>query len=891
MNEPPLQKIERLFHEAARLEPAQRSAFLDAQCGGDLELKKAVEDLLAHDNADEHGEGFLESPIVRRDAETSIVVQAQTSSTGTALPPEFPGENAIPGYQLLERLGYGGMGVVYKARQLGLNRTVAIKMLLAGPHITAEHLERFRTEAATLARLQHPNIVQIHEVGEWQGRPYFAMEYVPGPSLAGRLDGLPQSQSYAVQLIEVLARAIHTVHRHGIIHRDLKPANILFTVDPWEQSENREFRRLRSGESLTPKITDFGVAKDVTSTRDLTQTGQAMGTPAYMAPEQAQGKANQVGPTTDVYALGAILYELLTGRAPFAAATSAEVFSRLLTEEPLSPARLVPKLARDLETICLKCLEKDPHQRYATALELAEDLHRYQVGRPIKARPIRFIERAWRWCRRQPLAAASLAGVVILLVALITTILIYDAKLRQALAQSQQTAEEERQHLVRLDIEIGVRDLNEGNALRALLWFSDALNLDQGDAQQESRHRQRIAAVLRESPDLLELGFYDQPVMQSRVAKDGSWAVTAAADGTVQIWNVQTGQAEGPKLKHDSPVDLVEFSRDGRLLATATRDEKVHIWDVATGREVAPSVETGGKVRRMAFQARGRLLIQRADYSVRLRDVANRELVSPPGLPQQAPRYSAMSEDGSSVFSLDDNGAGRVVNVSTGRTTKLPSAAAPGMDRAEFSPDGHWLGLMDPNNVVWLWDTTKGAWLGEPLRHTRAVSCICFSPDGKRVLTASEDGTAQVWEIDKPQPPISLSRHEPVIEYGQFSLDGRHLLTVSADKMLRVWDAATGKALTPRLSHDNRFGHAQFGADGQQLLVVESPGYLRMWRLSQRAAHTEQVEERQPSELALLAQVLSGYHIDESGVPSRLVSEDLRTAWTRMRRAQLSAKR
>ena len=189
MSEPPLQKIERLFHDAARLDPTQRSAFLDAHCGGDLELKKAVEELLAHDSEDQQTEGFLESPIVRRDAETSVVIPNQTQIAGVSAPPEFPGENAIAGYQLLERLGYGGMGVVYRARQLGLNRTVALKMLLTGSHITPEHLERFRNEAATLARLHHPNIVQIYEVGEWQGRPYFAMEYVPGPSLAQRLNG------------------------------------------------------------------------------------------------------------------------------------------------------------------------------------------------------------------------------------------------------------------------------------------------------------------------------------------------------------------------------------------------------------------------------------------------------------------------------------------------------------------------------------------------------------------------------------------------------------------------------------------------------------------------------------------------------------------------------
>jgi tetratricopeptide (TPR) repeat protein len=297
----------------------------------------------------------------------------------------------VPGYEILGELGRGGMGVVYKARQLALDRVVALKMLGHGPQASPRALARFEAEARLVARLQHPNIVQVFEVGACDGRPFFSMEFVAGDSLARRLAGSPQPPRDAARTAALLARAVHYAHEHGVIHRDLKPANVLIAADG------------------TPRITDFGLAKDLDDPAGRTQPGDLVGTPSYMAPEQAGGRGGEVGPSADVYALGAILYEMLTGRPPFKGQTSAETLYQVLHADLVPPSRLRPQTPRDLETICLKCLHRDGPRRYGSAAALADDLDRFLDGQPIMARRIGPLERAIKWCRRRPAVATLLA--------------------------------------------------------------------------------------------------------------------------------------------------------------------------------------------------------------------------------------------------------------------------------------------------------------------------------------------------------------------------------------------------------------------------------------------------------------------------------------------------
>jgi serine/threonine protein kinase len=355
----------------------------------------------------------------------------------------------VPGYEIVGELGRGGMGVVYRARQLGLERIVALKMVRTGIRRGPKDLARFRAEASALARVRHPNIVQIYDVGEAAGRPYFVLEFVSGGSLAQHLQGKPQFARPAAQLVETLARAIHAAHASGVIHRDLKPANILLEESGTKRGRAGRASSLspdRSSETpcfLTPKITDFGVAKcagddgQAPDLRGPTFTGEILGTPGYMAPEQAMVPRQPIGPAADIYALGAILYELLTGRPPFTGETPLATVAQVLHNEPVSVTRLQPGVPRDLETICLKCLRKEPGKRYGSALELAEDVQRFLRDEPIRARPVRAVEKLWRWVRRHPAPAGLLAaGLLAPVVALITLSLLSARLVRSSALES-----------------------------------------------------------------------------------------------------------------------------------------------------------------------------------------------------------------------------------------------------------------------------------------------------------------------------------------------------------------------------------------------------------------------------------------------------------------------
>lgn len=336
----------------------------------------------------------------------------------------------LPGYEVLDELGRGAMGVVHRARQLDLDRVVAVKMLLAGRYANAKELARFCNEAEAVAKLQHPNIVQIFDVGQQEDRPFLALEFVEGGTLKDRISGQPQSPRAAAEMCETIARATHVAHEHGIIHRDLKPGNILLTKDG------------------TPKITDFGLAKQLEASADNTRTGELIGTPSYMSPEQAAWKKESIGPTSDVYSLGAILYVMLTGRPPFLAETVWDTVTQVIADDPVPPTRLQTKVPRDLETICLKCLSKEPRSRYQSAEELADDLARWRSGQPIRARPTGLAERVVKWSRRHPAAAALLAVATCSLAIVLTLIAVHNYRLQLALgatSRAQQATEREHQ--------------------------------------------------------------------------------------------------------------------------------------------------------------------------------------------------------------------------------------------------------------------------------------------------------------------------------------------------------------------------------------------------------------------------------------------------------------
>jgi tetratricopeptide (TPR) repeat protein len=446
---------------------------------------------------------------------------------GGADEPASRASPAIEGYEILGELGRGGMGVVYRARQVQLNRPCALKMILAGAHANPEAVARFLAEARAIARLQHVHIVQIHHIGKADDLPFFELEYVPGGGLDRQIEGTPWQPRRAARLVEQLARAMAEAHRLGVVHRDLKPANVLLAADG------------------TPKITDFGLAKMVDSESGLTRTELVMGSPSYMAPEQAEGRAKESRPSVDVYALGAILYELLTGRPPFRGATAMETLEQVKGSEPVPPLRLVPNLARDIETICLKCLRKEPTRRYEDASALAEDLRRFRSGEPIVARRISGAERAWRWCRRNPVIAGLTAAVAGLVLAVAVVSLVSAARLGRALADAKDN--------------LGRAQQEEANAMRsaseskAVLAFvrDKILAAARPEGQEGGLGRQvTLRAAVDAAERSIAAGFVDQPTVEAAIRgalgtsyfhlgepamairqQDRAWALLAAALG------------------------------------------------------------------------------------------------------------------------------------------------------------------------------------------------------------------------------------------------------------------------------------------------------------------------------------------------------------------------
>ena len=383
----------------------------------------------------------------------------------------------MPGYEIIAEIGRGGMGVVYKARHVRLDRLVALKMILAGAHASDDQIARFHIEARAVAQIQHPGIVQIHEDGDHEGLPYFSLEFVPGGSLAQSIGGKPQPPRAAATMVMELCRAMAEAHARGIIHRDLKPANVLLTLDG------------------KPKITDFGLAKQMEGDSQQTRSGAIMGTPSYMAPEQAWGQTHEIGPLSDQYALGAILYEMLVGRPPFQGATALETLELVRNQEPVPPTRLQPKVPTDLETICLKALQKDPAKRFPDAAAMAEDLRRFLDGEPIVARPVGTPERLWRWCKRNPRVAGLAAAVVLMGFAITVGSAAFAASLKTLNGELAKSYKEEAK----------AREIAQTNERAAIAAKNEAIAATKAEA--EAREKEKQA---REKAEALVQGAFAQ---------------------------------------------------------------------------------------------------------------------------------------------------------------------------------------------------------------------------------------------------------------------------------------------------------------------------------------------------------------------------------------------
>ncbi len=759
--------------------------------------------------------------------------------------------NRVPGYEILGELGRGGMGVVYKARQVGLNRVVALKMILAGPHAAGQLLARFRAEAETIARLQHPNIVQIYEVGEHDGQPYFSLELVEGGILARRIGGTPQNPAAAAQLVEVLARAVAAAHEAGIVHRDLKPGNILLQPDarpaaPPGSSRSWGRSAVQAHTDFgTPKITDFGLAKDLSSTEiGHTHTGSILGTPSYMSPEQAQGDTKAIGPATDIYALGSIFYELLTGRPPFRADTPYNTIMQVIHGDPVPPSRLQPKLPRDLETICLKCLEKPPAKRYPSALHLADDLRRFLEGLPITARPAGLPERAVKWVRRRPTAAALIATLIVAGTVLTAGgIAAYVAVTRRATeaeaAHTQAAAAVElgRQRLVRLSVLNGARQLDADDLSGALLWFAEALRLDDADPARAAMHRKRLGTVLARSPRLQQVWAHEGKVNWAAFHPDGRRVLTAGADGFARVRDAATGRPASYPLEHGREVAFAPWVAGGRQVLTGGPDGFARLWDVADGRRVQTLGVGAAHARAVPHPDGRRVVLAARAGGIRFWSLETAKPDSPI-LPNGPVTDLVFSPDGSLLLAADADGNARLWDATSyAAVAVLKHRGA--VNGAAFSPDGRLVATAGGDGTAQVWTARTGEpALARPLRHRGPVNAVAFSPDGRWLATASDDKSAQVWELASGQPVGPPLRHGSRVTHVAFSPDGRWVMTASDDNAVRVWDAASGQPLSPVLRHNGTPTMVSFSPDGRSVLTGSQDGLARLWALREPAVAT-----------------------------------------------------
>jgi WD40 repeat protein/tRNA A-37 threonylcarbamoyl transferase component Bud32/tetratricopeptide (TPR) repeat protein len=548
----------------------------------------------------------------------------------------------VPGYEVLEELGRGGMGVVYKARDTKLNRLVALKVLRDGALADGDEDRRFHREAELVARMAHPNIVPIYEVGIHEGRSYLALEYVEGGSLKRKLTGTPQDPYLAAELVQTLARAVHHAHQRGVVHRDLNPSNVLLSGVKGQESDTSSLTPDSCLLTPVPKITDFGLAKQLAGDPGQTRSGTVLGTPCYMSPEQAQGKGNEAGPATDIYALGTILYEMLTGRPPFQCPNVFDTLIQVAIADPVRPRALQPSVPRDLETVCLKCLHKQPDRRYPTALALAEDLQRWLAGEPIVARPVGELERAWLWARRKPGLATAMVVALFALVIGSAASTWFGMDARQQARESrrhegdaitardqanqaadkaseeQKTAEGARdqarkseakakQQAAEQTFELGLQQAQVGAVDRGLFLMLDAWKQAPEDAEEFRRVvRTNLTGWAQQLPRLRQ-------ALRLEPTKGSWYTQIAPADpdgrtffawlygGPIHCWDSVTGQAAGSPLAVDTGERILDTSLDGRRLFLYSRKANF-IADRVTGQPMGANSESWRKRKLFDFQ-------------------------------------------------------------------------------------------------------------------------------------------------------------------------------------------------------------------------------------------------------------------------------------------------
>jgi len=753
-------------------------------------------------------------------------------------------------YELLRVIAQGGMGIVYSARQVSLNRILALKMVRAGRLASPEDLMRFRLEAEAAAHLDHPHIVPIYEVGEHEGHHYFSMKLIAGGNLADQAQRFHREPRAAARLMATVARAVHYAHQRGILHRDLKPANILLSGSPEDPPDR-----------MSPMVADFGLAKRVEApdSGGVTSSGSILGSPRYMAPEQAEGRRESITTAVDIHALGAIFYELLTGSPPFRGDSVLEILRQVREEEPGRPRSINPLVPRDLETIVLKCLEKSPQKRYHSAEALAADIDRWLANMPIQARPASPLERLSKWARRRPAAAGliALAGFFSLATVLAIRGHVAAAKLQSAVAQTGQALDHETRK--RVDAESLLVDMEDDTYFKQLIaaeqdWennnpvLADEL-LDRCPIRLrgwEWHHLRR-----RFHSELQTFRGHDGFLCGISFKPDGSQVACTTETTGFLLWETSSDQLVRRIPGHDGTIYGLAFNRAGTRMASAEASGQVRIWDLTTGENLGVLRGHQGWVAGIAFADDGRMLASAGeDGTIRLWNVGSRPVVEseqPVRILQghAGPVFGvAFSPDGSSLASAGHDGTVRLWDLRTGPAPRC--RVFQGHQQAvrcvAFHPRQNVLASAGADRTVRLWDASTGRELLRFGAFGNRVDGIAFSPDGGRIATACLDRSVRLWDAVTGRPLAAFPGHAAPVFSVTFSLDGKKLASASQDSTVKVWDLTSESgvrllSLKPeQQDRDPRpigwVGGLAFRPDGLELATGGTDQALAVWHLA-----------------------------------------------------------